>query len=47
MEDEMGTAYGTHWRQVNVFNVLMVKHLGKKPLGRPGRKREDSITMDF
>jgi hypothetical protein len=29
----------------NVYNVLMVKPEGKRPLGRPRRRREDGIRM--
>jgi hypothetical protein len=31
----------------NVYRVLIGKHEGKKPLGRPRRKWEDNITIDF
>jgi hypothetical protein len=31
----------------NVYKVLMGKPKGKKPLGRPRRRWEDEIRMDF
>jgi len=30
-----------------VYRALVGKHEGKRPLGRPRRKWEDSIKMDF
>jgi hypothetical protein len=32
---------------MNVYWVLMGKPEGKRPLGRPRRRREDGIRMDF
>ena len=31
----------------DVYRVLLVKHLGKSPLGRPRRRWEDNIKMDL
>jgi hypothetical protein len=31
----------------NVYRVLMGKPEGKRPLGRPRRRREDGIRMDL
>jgi len=30
-----------------VYRVLVRKHLGKRPLGRPRRRWEDNIKMDL
>ena len=30
-----------------VYRVLVGKHEGKRPLGRPRRRREDNIKMDL
>jgi len=30
-----------------VYRVLLGKPEGKRPLGRPSRRREDNIKMDF
>ena len=38
-------AYGGGER--GVYRVLMWKHEGKRPLGRPGRRWEDNIKMDL
>ena len=32
---------------MNAFKILTGKPTGKKPLGRPRRRWEDSITMDL
>ena len=31
----------------NAFKILTGKHKGKRPLGRPRRRWEDNIRMDF
>ena len=31
----------------NAFKLLTGKPIGKRPLGRPGRRWEDNIRMDF
>jgi hypothetical protein len=33
--------------EINVYNVLVGKPEGKRPLGRPRRKWEDGIRMDL
>jgi hypothetical protein len=30
-----------------VYRVLVGRHEGRRPLGRPGRKWEDNIKMDL
>ena len=40
--------YVAHMKQSrNAYRVLMRKPEGNRPLGRPRRKREDSIKMDL
>ena len=46
-KNEMGGACGTHGDRRGVYRVLMGKHEGKKPLGRPRRRWEDNIKMDL
>jgi hypothetical protein len=36
-----------HAWERNVYSVLMGKPEGKRPLGRPRRRREDEIRMDL
>jgi hypothetical protein len=31
----------------NVYNILVGKRKGKRPLGRPRSRREDNIRMDL
>jgi hypothetical protein len=31
----------------NVYRILVVKAKGKRPLGKPRRRWEDNIRMDF
>ena len=31
----------------SAFKILTVKPAGKRPLGRPGRRWEDNITVDL
>jgi hypothetical protein len=33
--------------ETKVYNVLMGKHEGKRPLGMPRRKRDDGIRIDL
>ena len=35
------------WERRGVYRVLMGKPEGKRPLGRPRRRREDNIKMDI
>jgi len=43
----MGGACGTYGGRERVHRVLMGKPEGKRPLGRPRRRWEDSIKMDL
>jgi hypothetical protein len=36
-----------HAWERNVYNVLMVKPEGKRPLARPSRRWEDGVRMDL
>jgi hypothetical protein len=36
--DEMGGACNTHVKMRNVYNILVGKPEGKRPLGRPRRR---------
>jgi homoserine trans-succinylase len=42
MEDDMGGAYDTHWKDIKWVKILFRKSEGKRPLGRP-RRRWDEI----
>jgi hypothetical protein len=42
-EDEVGLTCGTHGR--GVFRVLVGRPEGKRPLGKPMRRREDNTKM--
>jgi hypothetical protein len=46
-EDEMGRACRTHGDNRNAYRILVGKPEGKIPLGRPRRRWEDNIRMDF
>ena len=35
------------WNRRGVYRVLVGKHEGKRPLGRPSRRWEDNIKMDL
>ena len=43
----MGGACSTYGARKGVFRVLVGKSEGKRPLGRPRRRWEDNIKMDF
>jgi hypothetical protein len=43
----MGRACSTYVEKRNAYRILVGKPEGKKPLGRPGRRWEDNIKMDF
>ena len=43
----MGGACGTYGEGRGVHGVLVGKPEGKRPLGRPRRRWEDNIKMDF
>jgi hypothetical protein len=43
----MGRAYSTHGEKRIAYRILVGKPEGKKPLGRPRRRREDNIRIDL
>jgi hypothetical protein len=43
----MGWAYSAHVEKRNVYRVLVGKPERKRPLGRPRRRWEDNIKIDF
>ena len=43
----MGGACSAYGDRRGVFRVLVGKPEGKRPLGRPRRRWEDNIKMDF
>jgi hypothetical protein len=43
----MGDACSTNGEKIGAYRVLMGKPEGKRPLGRPRRRWEDSIKMDL
>jgi hypothetical protein len=45
-ENKMDRACSMHGRDENAYNILFRKPEGKRPLRRPRRKWEYSITMD-
>jgi hypothetical protein len=44
-EDEIGGVCSTHGTYENCILTLVGKPEGKKPLGRPRRRREDNIRL--
>jgi hypothetical protein len=44
--DEMGRAYSMNWGKSNAYWILVGKPEGKRPLGRPRRKRMDINKMN-
>jgi transposase len=46
-EDEVGGTCGTHGGGERFYRVLVGRTEGKRPLGRPRRRREDNIKMDL
>jgi hypothetical protein len=46
-EKEVGGTCGTYGRVEKMYKVLARKPEGKRPLGRPRRRWEDGIRMDF
>jgi hypothetical protein len=46
-EDEVGWTCGTHGEGRGAYRVLVGRPEGKRPLGRPRRRREDNIKMDI
>ena len=43
----MSGACSAYGERRGVYNVLVGKHEGKRPLGRPRRRWEDNIKMDL
>jgi hypothetical protein len=43
----MGRACSTYWEKRNTYRILVGKRKGKRPLGRPRRRRVDNIKMDI
>jgi transposase len=43
----VGGTCGTHGEGRGVYRVLVGRPEGKRPLGRPRRKRENNIKMDL
>jgi hypothetical protein len=43
----VGRACSTHGEKRNAYRILVGKPEGRRPLGRPRRKREDNIKMDL
>jgi hypothetical protein len=46
-KNEMGEACSVYGERKDVYRVLVGKPKGKRPLGRPMRRWEDNIKMDF
>jgi hypothetical protein len=46
-KNEMGGACSAYGERRGVYRVLVGKPEGKRPLGRPRRRWEDSIGMDL
>jgi hypothetical protein len=46
-KDEMGRACSTNGEKRSAYRILVGKPEGKRPLGRPRRRWEDNIRMDF
>jgi hypothetical protein len=45
-KNEMGGPCSTYGEMTDGYRVLMEKPEGKSPVGRPGRRLEDIITID-
>ena len=43
----MGRACSQNWGWKGVFKILIGKHTGKRPLGRPRCRWEDNIRMSL
>jgi hypothetical protein len=46
-KNEMGGACSAYEGEERLYRVLVGKPEGKRPLGRPRRRREDNIKMDL
>jgi hypothetical protein len=47
LEDEIHRACTTNGEAVNAYRTFFGKPEGKRPLGRPRRRRADNIEMDL
>ena len=45
IKNEMGWACGKNWEKKDVYRASVGSHEGKRPLGRPSCRWEDSIKM--
>jgi hypothetical protein len=43
----MGRACSTNGEKLNAYRILVVKPEGKRPLGRPRRRRVGNIKIDL
>jgi hypothetical protein len=43
----MGRAFSTIGKKRNVYRILVAKPEGKRPLGRPRRRRVDNTKVDL
>jgi hypothetical protein len=43
----MGGTFNTYWEMKNIYNVLVGKSEGQKPIQKSGRKNEDNIQMEL
>jgi hypothetical protein len=46
-KNEIGEAYGTCGDKKSISKDLVVRHVGKRPFGKPRRRWEDNIKMDL
>jgi hypothetical protein len=44
-KNEIGRACSTYRERRDIYRVLVGKHEGKRPYGRPRRRREDNIKI--
>jgi hypothetical protein len=42
-EDVMGGAHGTYATKINAYRILVGSSDGKRPLGKPRRKSEETL----
>jgi hypothetical protein len=46
-KNERGRAYSTYGGKIGAYRILVWRPEGRRPLGRPRRRREDSTKMDL
>jgi hypothetical protein len=46
-DNELGRARATHGTERKIYKILVGKAERKRPLGRPRRRWEDGIIIDF